>query len=151
MGNVRPRYNAAPNQELLVIRRITRQASVRSTIKWGLIPHWCKDWRGGRKPINAKAESALPSFPCSKRLMLSGAASCLSKASSSGERLRAHAPSSCQGMGVVSAAQPCNPLGIGIAKKAIRQKMAVTVSGGLGGIVPHSSHAPARLDRVICG
>ena len=24
---------------------------------WGLIPHWCKDADGGRKPINAKAET----------------------------------------------------------------------------------------------
>ena len=31
---------------------------------WGLIPHWCKDADGGRKPINAKAETVatLPSF-----------------------------------------------------------------------------------------
>jgi putative SOS response-associated peptidase YedK len=26
-------------------------------IKRALIPHWCQDPRGGRKPINAKAES----------------------------------------------------------------------------------------------
>ena len=33
-------------------------------IKWGLTPNWCKDPRGGRKPINAKAESVsrLPMF-----------------------------------------------------------------------------------------
>ena len=33
-------------------------------IKWGLIPHWCEDPNGGRKPINAKAESVsrLPMF-----------------------------------------------------------------------------------------
>jgi hypothetical protein len=33
-------------------------------IKWGLIPHWCTDPRGGRKPINAKAETVakLPMF-----------------------------------------------------------------------------------------
>ncbi|MFM9847976.1 MAG: SOS response-associated peptidase [Hyphomicrobiaceae bacterium] len=31
---------------------------------WGLIPYWCKDQSGGRKPINAKAETvaSLPSF-----------------------------------------------------------------------------------------
>jgi putative SOS response-associated peptidase YedK len=31
---------------------------------WGLIPHWWKDVDGGRKPINAKAETvaSLPSF-----------------------------------------------------------------------------------------
>ena len=57
-GNIRPRYNAAPSQELLVIRE-NRKTSERSLdlIKWGLIPHWFTDPRGGRRPINAKAES----------------------------------------------------------------------------------------------
>ena len=26
-------------------------------IRWGLIPYWCQDPKGGRRPINAKAES----------------------------------------------------------------------------------------------
>ena len=45
--------------------RTTRLASAHSTcLKWGLIPHWCNDPKGGRKPINAKAESVskLPMF-----------------------------------------------------------------------------------------
>ncbi len=35
-----------------------------SSIKWGLIPYWCKDPSGGRKPINAKSETVakLPTF-----------------------------------------------------------------------------------------
>ena len=65
MGNVRPRYNAAPSQELLVIRQ-NQKTGERSLdpIRWGLIPHWCNDPKGGRKPINAKAESVsrLPMF-----------------------------------------------------------------------------------------
>ncbi len=65
MGNVRPRYNAAPSQELLVIRQ-NHKTGERSLdlIKWGLIPYSCSDPRGGRKPINAKAESVsrLPTF-----------------------------------------------------------------------------------------
>jgi putative SOS response-associated peptidase YedK len=65
MGNVRPRYNAAPSQELLVIRE-KHKTGERSLdlIKWGLIPHGCQDADGGRKPINAKAESVatLPTF-----------------------------------------------------------------------------------------
>ena len=58
LGNIPPRYNAAPSQELLVIRENhkTRDRSL-DMIKWGLIPYWCQDPRGGRKPINAKAES----------------------------------------------------------------------------------------------
>jgi putative SOS response-associated peptidase YedK len=65
MGNVRPRYNAAPSQELLIIRQ-NHKTGERSldVIKWGLIPSSCSDPRGGRKPINAKAESVsrLPTF-----------------------------------------------------------------------------------------
>ena len=65
MGNVPPRYNAAPSQELLVIRRNHKTGELSlDLIKWGLIPHWCNDPRGGRIPINAKAESIsrLPTF-----------------------------------------------------------------------------------------
>jgi putative SOS response-associated peptidase YedK len=65
MGNVRPRYNAAPSQELLVIRE-NHKTGERSLdlIKWGLIPHRCEDPMGGRKPINAKTETiaTLPMF-----------------------------------------------------------------------------------------
>ena len=33
-------------------------------LRWGLIPHWCDDPVGGRKPIIAKAETVatLPTF-----------------------------------------------------------------------------------------
>src|SRR4030095_12932552 len=65
LSNVPRRYNAAPSQELLVIRQNhkTKERSL-DLLKWGLIPHWCSDPRGGRRPINAKAESVskLPSF-----------------------------------------------------------------------------------------
>jgi putative SOS response-associated peptidase YedK len=64
MGNVCLR-NVAPSQELLVIRE-NHKMGERSLhlIRWGLIPHWCQDPRGGRKPINAKVESVsrLPTF-----------------------------------------------------------------------------------------
>jgi putative SOS response-associated peptidase YedK len=65
MSNIGARYNAAPSQELLVIRQ-NHKTGERSLdlIKWGLIPNWCQDPNGGRKPINAKAESVsrLPTF-----------------------------------------------------------------------------------------
>ncbi len=65
VSNYPPRYNAAPSQELLVIRRNrdTREVSL-DPLRWGLIPYWCKDPKGGRKPINAKAETvaSLPMF-----------------------------------------------------------------------------------------
>jgi putative SOS response-associated peptidase YedK len=65
LANVPRRYNAAPSQELLVIRQ-NHKTGERSLdlLKWGLIPHWCSHPRGGRRPINAKAESVsrLPMF-----------------------------------------------------------------------------------------
>jgi putative SOS response-associated peptidase YedK len=65
VSNYPPRWNAAPSQELLVIRRnhATGQVSL-DPLRWGLIPHWCNDPTGGRKPINAKAETVarLPTF-----------------------------------------------------------------------------------------
>jgi len=57
----RPRYNAAPSQELPVI---TDQDSERlRRLEWGLIPSWA-DSRDGGGHINARAESAAdkPSF-----------------------------------------------------------------------------------------
>jgi putative SOS response-associated peptidase YedK len=63
--NYPPRWNAAPSQELLVIRRNHRTGEVSlDPLRWGLIPHWCSDPADGRKPINAKCETVrdLPSF-----------------------------------------------------------------------------------------
>jgi hypothetical protein len=48
--NYPPRWNAAPSQDLLVIRRNhqTGQVSL-DPLRWGLIPYWCEDPKGGRK------------------------------------------------------------------------------------------------------
>jgi putative SOS response-associated peptidase YedK len=65
VSNYPPRWNAAPSQELLVIRRNHQTGRVSlDPLRWGLIPNWCKDPTGGRKQINAKAEtvSNLPTF-----------------------------------------------------------------------------------------
>jgi putative SOS response-associated peptidase YedK len=63
--NYPPRWNAAPGLDLLVIRRNheTGELSL-DPLRWGLIPHWCEDPKGGRRPINAKCETvhALPMF-----------------------------------------------------------------------------------------
>ena len=63
--NYSPRWNGAPSQDLLVIRRArhTGEASL-DPLRWGLIPYWCSDPNGGRKPINAKCETVrtLPTF-----------------------------------------------------------------------------------------
>ena len=56
--NYAPRWNGAPSQELLVIRRNHRTGEVSlDPLRWGLIPYWVKDPAGGRKPINAKCET----------------------------------------------------------------------------------------------
>ena len=63
--HVPPRYNGAPGQEQWVIRQNPKTGErTLERILWGLIPHWCKDPDGGRKPINARAESvsSLPTF-----------------------------------------------------------------------------------------
>jgi hypothetical protein len=64
--NYPPRWNAAPSQELLVVRRNHQTGEVSlDPLRWGLIPYWCKDLTGGRKPINAKCETVRQlSFRC---------------------------------------------------------------------------------------
>lgn len=60
-----PRYNGSPGQRLLVIRQHPETGErTLDYLTWGLIPHWVKEANGGRRPINAKAETitSLPSF-----------------------------------------------------------------------------------------
>jgi putative SOS response-associated peptidase YedK len=56
-GNLPPRYNAAPSQELWVIRQ-RRDTAERTLdlLKWGLVPYWMKQ-KPKPPPINAKAET----------------------------------------------------------------------------------------------
>lgn len=65
LSNYPRRWNGAPSQELLIIRE-NHHTGERSLdlLKWGLIPYWCADPKGGRKPINAKSETVakLPMF-----------------------------------------------------------------------------------------
>lgn len=61
--NLRPRYNLAPTDEVLIVRRVDgHREAVR--VRWGLIPGWAKDASGASKCINARAETVerLPSF-----------------------------------------------------------------------------------------
>jgi putative SOS response-associated peptidase YedK len=69
--NYPPRWNGAPSQELLVIRRNHQTGAISfDPLRWGIIPHWCQDQSGGRKPINAKFETVatLPTFRDAYRL-----------------------------------------------------------------------------------
>ena len=60
--NAPPRYNGAPSQELMVLRRNPETGErTLQLLRWGLIPSWTKDAKGGRKPINARAETVASS------------------------------------------------------------------------------------------
>jgi hypothetical protein len=81
--NYPPRWNAAPSQELLVIRRNHKTGEVTlDPLRWGLIPYWCKDPKGGRKPINATCGTCRRSGTP----IASAAASCRWTASLSGRK-----------------------------------------------------------------
>ena len=56
-----PRYNIAPNQDVLaIIDDGERRAAM---LRWGLIPSGSKEPRGGRRPINARGESVAEKWP----------------------------------------------------------------------------------------
>ncbi len=57
-----PRYNIAPSQSVVTIRRTDARRVARC--KWGLVPAWAKDPAIGNRMINAKAETLAekPSF-----------------------------------------------------------------------------------------
>src|SRR5262249_60494831 len=60
-----PGGNAARSKALRATRRNHRTGEVSlEPLRWGLIPNWCDDPKGGRKPINAKCETVrdLPAF-----------------------------------------------------------------------------------------
>jgi len=56
--NAPPRWNGAPTDKLMVIRRDpeTGENSL-DLIRWGLVPHFAKDLKGGARLINARCET----------------------------------------------------------------------------------------------
>jgi putative SOS response-associated peptidase YedK len=64
--NLMPRYNIAPTQDVPVIRERREPKGERTLqlLRWGLIPPWAEDTKGGAKLINARAEGIAqrPSF-----------------------------------------------------------------------------------------
>ncbi|HLN08687.1 MAG TPA: SOS response-associated peptidase [Xanthobacteraceae bacterium] len=57
--NLPPHYNAAPGQDLPVVRIHPETGErVLSDLRWGLIPYWSKDRKIGWKCINARGETA---------------------------------------------------------------------------------------------
>ncbi len=61
--NLRPRYNVAPGQDVVALRR-GRAAPAPAMLRWGLVPAWAEGPETGRGLINARAETARgkPSF-----------------------------------------------------------------------------------------
>lgn len=56
--NAPPRFNAAPTQDLMVIRRHPQtRRLVLSLLKWGLVPVWSKDTKAAASLINARSET----------------------------------------------------------------------------------------------
>jgi putative SOS response-associated peptidase YedK len=51
-----PRYNVAPTDPVPVLaeRSTGRELMI---LRWGLVPHWAKDAKGGARMINARAET----------------------------------------------------------------------------------------------
>ena len=56
--NHRPSWNVAPTQTAMVVRRHPESGERRlDALAWGLIPSFTRDPKGGRKPVNARAET----------------------------------------------------------------------------------------------
>jgi putative SOS response-associated peptidase YedK len=69
MMGARSRFNVSPASEMPVIVRGEKDEI--ALMRWGLVPHWTKDIRTARRPINARAES-LAEKPMFRPLLLSG-------------------------------------------------------------------------------
>jgi putative SOS response-associated peptidase YedK len=54
---LKPRYNIAPTQKVLIVRTGEAASPVFSTARWGLVPSWAKDIKIGARMINARAET----------------------------------------------------------------------------------------------
>ena len=58
-----PDYNVAPTKRIYTVLDHKDQRELR-TVRWGLVPFWAKDTKGGARMINARAEtvSSKPAF-----------------------------------------------------------------------------------------
>lgn len=56
--DARPSWNIAPSQPALVVRRHPETGDRHMDLLiWGLLPHWTRDFKAARRPINARAET----------------------------------------------------------------------------------------------
>ncbi|MDR3535219.1 MAG: SOS response-associated peptidase [Acetobacteraceae bacterium] len=57
--NLAPSWNVAPSQAAMVVRHHPETGDRHlDLLRWGLIPHFTKDLKTARKPINARSETA---------------------------------------------------------------------------------------------
>ena len=68
--DIAPRFNVAPTDPVLAV---TERSTGRELLiaRWGLVPHWAKDAKGGARMINARAES-LAEKPAYRTLLTKG-------------------------------------------------------------------------------
>jgi putative SOS response-associated peptidase YedK len=59
-SNFQPRYNIAPTQCSLVVRKTGGQREL-AELRWGLLPPWAKSPADGARMINARAETVATS------------------------------------------------------------------------------------------
>ncbi len=58
-GALEPRYNIAPGQDILALRRAPHRGDRELVnLKWGLVPFWAEEQSIGNRLINARAETA---------------------------------------------------------------------------------------------
>ena len=56
--NTAPSWNVAPTQAALVVRRHPETGERRlDALRWGLVPHFTKDLKACKRPINARSET----------------------------------------------------------------------------------------------
>jgi putative SOS response-associated peptidase YedK len=74
--NYPPRWNGAPSQELLLIRRNHKIGEVSlDPLRWGLIPYWCEDPKGWpqadqRQMRDRQDSTFFPGGYCKRRCIL---------------------------------------------------------------------------------
>jgi putative SOS response-associated peptidase YedK len=59
LPNLGPNWNVAPTQPAMVVRRHPQTGERRlDVLRWGLVPHFTKDLKACKRPINARSDSA---------------------------------------------------------------------------------------------
>ena len=58
LPNTAPSWNVAPTQAAMIVRRHPETGERRlDALRWGLVPHFTKDLKACKRPINARAET----------------------------------------------------------------------------------------------